>query len=97
MIMTLLLTDRAGWADMVLSWAAEGVRVMTYISPFFSSPVNYTSAALQTTQRDLYAEGVSSGYFVMRRTEEGLQPYTLHSLSIEFCMLDLTNPQGKCV
>ena len=83
-----------GWGDMVARWADEGIRVLTYVSPFFSDPSNFTKPEL--LEHNFYQEGLANGYFVKKRNEAGEEvPYKLHSLSIEFCMLDPTNPQGK--
>ena len=92
---------------MVSQWADLGTRVLTYISPFFSDPRNFTSPS--SIRRNFYQEGITNGYFVQRQSQDdsssnnnvnssssgtgiSLVPYSLHSLSIEFCMLDTTNP-----
>lgn len=72
---------------MVNSWANDDIRVLTYINPFFSDPANYTSSY----RRNFYREGIERGYFVKK--VDG-SPYTLYSLSIEFTMLDPTNPEA---
>jgi len=74
-----------GWGDMVRGWAAEGTRVLTYVNPHFSDPSEFTNQS----RHNFYQEGVENGYFVKRADGS---PYTLFSLSIEFCMVDLTNP-----
>jgi alpha-glucosidase len=98
-----------GWDNMVLQWASLGTRVLTYISPFFSDPRNFTSPS--SIRHNFYEEGINNGYFVQMQSQDIttinnsssnsttttttttlLVPYTLHSLSIEFCMLDTTNP-----
>lgn len=50
-------------------------------------------ANLPRQRRNLYQEGIDAGYFVRRPND--LAPYVLHSGSIEFCMLDLTNPEAR--
>lgn len=110
---------------MVAEWASLGTRVLTYISPFFSDPTNFTASA--SLRHNFYQEGINNDYFVQKETTDyttsspsssptssptssssllfseslysnssefntELVPYTLHSLSIEFCMLDTTNP-----
>lgn len=72
------------WNEMVEGWADKGARVLTYISPFFSDPTNFT-----TNSTNFYQEGIDNGYFV--KHADG-SPYTMYSLSIEFCMIDPTNP-----
>lgn len=76
-----------GWQQMVDGWAADGSRVLTYLNPFFSDP----SAFSNQSRHNFFLEGIDKGYFV--KTAEGA-PYKLYSLSIEFCMLDLTNPEA---
>jgi alpha-glucosidase len=78
-----------GWNMMVRDWAADGTKVLTYISPFFSDPSNFTNST--SIRRNLYQEGITNEYFVKNSLGE---PYVMKSLSIEFCMLDLTNPDA---
>jgi alpha-glucosidase len=73
------------WNEMVSSWDEKGTRVLTYLNPFFSDPTNYTSSS----RHNFYQEGLENGYFVMNSAGD---PYKMHSLSIEFCMVDFTNP-----
>jgi alpha-glucosidase (family GH31 glycosyl hydrolase) len=79
-----------GWQQMVDSWRTEmDTRVLTYISPFFSNPTNFTSS--NSLRHNFYSEGMQNGYFV--KHPDG-SVYTLFSLSIEFAMVDLTNPSA---
>ena len=73
------------WNDMVSLWETRGTKVLTYLNPFFSDPSNFT----KSSRHNFYQEGIKNGYFIMNSSSE---PYKMHSLSIEFCMLDLTNP-----
>ena len=73
-----------GWQQMIDSWAEAGARVLTYLNPFFSDPTGFA-----TPRHNFFLEGIANGYFV--KNSSGL-PYRMRSLSIEFCMLDLTNP-----
>jgi alpha-glucosidase (family GH31 glycosyl hydrolase) len=78
---------------MVNIWARQGMRTLTYISPFFSDPSNFTSS--EALHHNFYQEGIDNGYFVMKSNGTNqLIVYTLQSLSIQFCMLDVTNPSG---
>lgn len=70
---------------MVNNWQSNGMRVLTYISPFFSDPSNFTTGY----RHNYYQEGVAGGYFV--KHPDG-SVYTMYSLSIEFAMVDLSNP-----
>jgi alpha-glucosidase len=74
-----------GWNDMVNGWAEAGTRVLTYLNPFFSDPTDFTTQS----RNNFYREGIENGYFIMK--SDGTV-YKMYSLSIEFCMLDLTNP-----
>ena len=42
--------------------------------------------------RNLYQEGIQNNYFVYNKQN---RPYVLRSGSIEFCMLDVTNPAAR--
>lgn len=74
------------WNDMILDWKTNhNINVLTYISPFFSNPVNFTNQY----RHNFFEQGISNGYFVKKQDDS---PYKMYSLSIEFCMLDPTNP-----
>ena len=75
------------WHTMVASWMKEGVRVMNYVNPFFSDPTNLTSRY----RRNMAAEGLENNYFVMHADGS---PYEMWSLSVQFWMLDPTNPDA---
>jgi alpha-glucosidase (family GH31 glycosyl hydrolase) len=76
-----------GWQDMVTGWKTDDIRVLTYVNPFFSDPTNFTTQS----RHNFYQEGIEKGYFV--KHADG-SPYSMFSLSIEFCMVDLTNPDA---
>ena len=69
----------------LVGWKKDNIRVLTYVNPFFSDPSEFTNQS----RHNFYQEGVANGYFV--KHADGT-PYSLFSLSIEFCMVDLTNP-----
>jgi sulfoquinovosidase len=75
-----------GWSSMIDDWKQRDVRVLTYISPFFSNPENFSRSP-----HNFYEEGLLQGYFV--KQADG-SPYTMKSLSIDFNMLDVTNPSA---
>lgn len=78
------------WKEMVKYWGEEhGIRVMTYINPFFSET---EGGVVSPGARNLYREGIAQGYFV--QSPQG-GAYKMHSGSIEFCMLDTTNPAAR--
>ncbi len=90
--LTVFVFAMPGWDGMVGSWAAQGTRVLNYISPFFSDPTGFTDPS--EPRNNFYQQGLEGGYFV--KHADG-SPYKLYSLSIEFCMLDPTNPAGRLV
>ena len=73
---------------MVATWTSRGTRVLTYMSPFFSDPSAYSNSTT-AFRHNFFREGMEEGYFV--RTANG-STYLMYSLSIQFAMLDLTNP-----
>eukprot|EP01041_Mallomonas_annulata_P000579 gene579-1117_t len=78
-----------GWTDMVQSWRKDNdIRVMTYVNPFFSNPSSYSTGSA----RDLFQEGIANGYFVHAPSGGS---YVFRSGSIEFHMVDLTNPAAR--
>ena len=78
------------WHGMVKYWGEEhGIRVMTYINPFFSET---EGGKVAPGARNLYREGIRHGHFV--QSPQG-GAYKMHSGSIEFCMLDTTNPDAR--
>ena len=75
------------WRRQTRRWRETlGARVLAYANPYF------TNVSRLPHRRDYYAEGVDRGYFVKTR---GGAPYVVRSGSIEFCMVDLTNPAAK--
>jgi len=76
------------WSEMTKYWAEKhGIRTMSYINPFFSE-----NGEVVEGSRNLYREGIDRGYFV--QSPQG-GSYKMHSGSIEFCMLDTTNPTAR--
>lgn len=58
---------------------------MVYINPYFA---NVTDPAIE---RNLFQEGHQNGYFVKNLNGE---TYLIQSISIQFAMVDLTNPDA---
>jgi alpha-glucosidase len=73
------------WTNMVNDFREKGIRVMNYVNPFFSNPVNLTSYI----KNNFYQEGLTKGYFVKDKNNES---YSMNSLTVAFYTLDLTNP-----
>eukprot|EP00981_Chlorochromonas_danica_P010287 scaffold3079_cov187-Ochromonas_danica.AAC.14 len=42
------------WQNMIQSWQAKGIRVLTYLNPFFSDPTNFTQV-----RNNYYKEGLA--------------------------------------
>lgn len=99
------------WHDKIVQpLAKKKTRVLTYINPFFSrspeqkSIVDCTSSNCKTNKnncqeevkkkarRDLFGEGIEHGYFVKDTSNSS---YMLASGSIEFHMVDFTNPAAR--
>lgn len=74
------------WSGMTGNWSAAGIRVLTYLNPFFSDPSSFSYV------RNYYQEGIEQGYFV--RNSEGAV-YLMQSLTITFATLDLTNTAAR--
>ena len=71
------------WDSMIANWTNDGVKAMVYINPYFA---NLTDVSIT---RNLFLEGDSQGFFI----KNGLgKTYMMKSVSIEFAMLDPTNP-----
>lgn len=81
------------WGQLLDSLASKGIKVLTYINPYFSAPFITGEKAIAAGYRNLYQEGLDHGYFV--RDPSGKKAYQLWSGSIKFCMLDTTNPAAR--
>ena len=73
------------WNDMVQKWALDGVKPMVYINPYFA---NLTDPSIT---ENLFLEGDQKGYFVKNKWN---LTYLIKSVSIEFAMVDFTNPEA---
>lgn len=79
-------TDRyPGWDDLVTELNDRGIRVLTYVNPFLTSPESKPGGV----RRDLFAEAHEAGYFV--RSPDG-GPYMLDQGGYEAALVDLTSP-----
>lgn len=74
------------WDGMVDSWAAEGVRPMLYINPYFANLTG--NPDLRT---NYFKEGDEQGVFVKNSSNQTLQ---IQSVSINFAQIDFTNPDA---
>lgn len=79
------------WKQMVSSLGSLGIRVLTYINPFFSN----TDTKLSNL-RNIFQEGIDHDYYIKIKDASGsINPQTMHSGSIDFHMVDLTNPEAR--
>lgn len=96
------------WLDLALDLQSKDIRMLSYINPFFSSKtrnihLNQSTTTSTTTtihnRRNLYQEGMDNKYFVQSPNhndiENSYHAYVLYSGSIEFCMVDFTNPMAR--
>jgi sulfoquinovosidase len=74
------------WDEMIANWTQDGTKAMIYINPYFA---NLTDASIT---RNLFLEGDALGYFIKNKQNT---TYLIKSVSIEFAMIDLTNPNAR--
>lgn len=79
----------SSWESMVRSWADEGIRVLTYVNPYFSFSHEIDK------QRNIFQEGYENGYFLHAPGGIFPRPYVLNSGLIEFHMLDFSNAAAR--
>ena len=72
------------WDRMVADWAKDGVRPLIYFNPYIANLTNIEGPA-----SNQFKEGVDNDYFV--KNEDG-EVYIIGSISIDFAMVDFTNP-----
>lgn len=81
------------WDKLVEKLRSDDIRVLTYINPYFSMPPE-RAMKFDSGYRNLYQEGIDNGYFVQAPEGES-GAYKLLSGSIQFCMLDTSNPAAR--
>ena len=81
------------WDELVEKLRSDDIRVLTYINPYFSRPPD-RATTFDANYRNLYQEGIDHGYFVQAPEGES-GAYKLWSGSIQFCMLDTSNPSAR--
>ena len=81
------------WDKLVEKLRSDDIRVLTYINPYFSRPPE-RAMKFDSGYRNLYQEGIDNGYFV-QAPEGDSGAYKLWSGSIQFCMLDTSNPAAR--
>ena len=86
----ILLLYTIGWNEMVTKWKTQDIRVLTYMSPFFSDPSAYSNSTT-AFRHNFFQEGIDNHYFIQNTNNT---TYLMYSLSIKFAMLDLTNPEA---
>ena len=78
-----------GWSDMVAQLEADGVRVMTYISPFLA---NVDESEEYEGGENLYETAQSGDYLV--KDWKG-NPYLIPNSDFSAGLVDLTNPEAR--
>ncbi|MCC6905381.1 MAG: alpha-glucosidase, partial [Anaerolineae bacterium] len=76
-----------GWDALVSDLNTDGVRVMTYVSPFLVDVFDKPGV-----ERDLYEEAAKAGYLV--ETADG-QPYLIQNTDFSAALVDFTNPDAR--
>ena len=89
-ILLLYILYTIGWNEMVTKWKTQDIRVLTYMSPFFSDPSAYSNSTT-AFRHNFFQEGIDNHYFIQNTNNT---TYLMYSLSIKFAMLDLTNPEA---
>ena len=75
------------WDSIVDNWAKDGVRPMVYMNPYFANLTGNPDI-----RDNLFKEGDDNGFFVKNLQNKS---YLIKSLSIEFAMIDFTNPEAR--
>lgn len=75
------------WHNMTAQWAKEGVKPFIYINPYFANLTGFYSP-----REDQFEIGVEKGYF-LKKADGSV--YMMKSISIEFAMVDLANPEAR--
>lgn len=73
---------------MLDEWLLDGVRPMVYMNPYFADLSSFNV----TLRENYFQEGVENNYFVKQANGE---PYLIRSISIQFGMIDFTNPAAR--
>ena len=89
-ILLLYILYTIGWNEMVTKWKTQDIRVLTYMSPFFSDPSAYSNSTT-AFRHNFFQDGIDNHYFIQNTNNT---TYLMYSLSIKFAMLDLTNPEA---
>lgn len=79
------------WNEMVDEWEQDGVKPLVYINPYFAN-LNTAEFADIEIRHDYFTEGAYKGYFVKNQVG---RPYMVDSISIQFAMVDFTNPEAR--
>lgn len=89
------------WQSMITELRNRNIRTLGYVSPFLSDPVSdiYDERSfhrsiqeITRSNRTMFLHAVQNNYFVKNRRGA---IYKMISGSIEFCMIDLTNPLAR--
>jgi alpha-glucosidase len=78
-----------GWDALRERLAEDGVRLMTYLGPWFADDV---AANKEDYRRNLFEEAARQGYLVKRADGE---PYRVETTDFSAAFVDLTNPKAR--
>jgi alpha-glucosidase (family GH31 glycosyl hydrolase) len=78
-----------GWDSLRERLAGDGVRLMTYLGPWFADDV---AANKEDYRRNLFEEAARQGYLVKRTDGE---PYRVETTDFSAASVDLTNPKAR--
>lgn len=76
-----------GWDDLVADLDADGIRVLTYVSPFIADV-----SEKPDVQRLLFQEAAELGYLVQNADGD---PYLITNTDFDAALVDLTNPDAR--
>ncbi|HZY64809.1 MAG TPA: alpha-glucosidase [Rubrobacteraceae bacterium] len=76
-----------GWERFVTDLDRDGVRMMSYVSPWLADP-----SGKESFQRNLFEEAERNGYLVQNRQGE---PYMLGQTDFSAALVDLSNPEAR--
>jgi alpha-glucosidase (family GH31 glycosyl hydrolase) len=78
-----------GWDSLRKRLADDGVRLMTYLGPWFADDV---AANKEDYRRNLFEEAARQGYLVKKADGE---PYRVETTDLSAGFVDLTNPKAR--
>ncbi len=75
------------WEGLLGEWAAQDIRVMTYVNPFLIDP-----SSKERYQRNLFREAAAQGYLIQNGQGE---PYLVKNTDFSAALIDLSYPAAR--